>query len=77
MVVVHGLRIAVAGTACGLAGAFALTRWMSSLLFGVKPRDPLVFGLVPAILMAVAWIAVWLPAIRASRVDPAEALRHD
>jgi putative ABC transport system permease protein len=50
---------------------------MESLLFGVKPRDPVVFVIVPLALSAVALLSVWLPARRALRVDPATALRHD
>jgi ABC-type antimicrobial peptide transport system permease subunit len=77
MVVFHGLRLAMAGAACGLAAAFGLTRWIASFLFGVRARDPLVFLVVPVILATVALVAVWLPAIRASRVDPIQALRHE
>jgi predicted permease len=75
MVVLQGLRLALAGVICGLAAAFGLTRLIAGLLFGVKPWDPLVFFAVPAILVGVALVAVWLPAMRASRVDPIQALR--
>ena len=75
MVVFQGLRPALAGVVCGLAAAFGLTRLIASFLFGVKPWDPLVFFVVPVILVAVALVAVWLPAMRASRVDPIDALR--
>jgi putative ABC transport system permease protein len=77
MVVLQGLRLALAGAACGLVAAFGLTRWIAGFLFGVTPRDPLVFVVVPAILTAVALFAVWLPAMRASRIDPMQALRHE
>ncbi len=77
MVVLQGLRLALAGAACGLVAAFGLTRWIASFLFGVAARDPLVFVVVPAILTAVALFAVWLPAMRASRIDPMQALRHE
>jgi predicted lysophospholipase L1 biosynthesis ABC-type transport system permease subunit len=75
MVVFQGLRPALAGVVCGLAAAFGLTRSIASFLFGVRAWDPLVFSVVPLILAAVALAAVWLPALRASRVDPIEALR--
>ncbi len=77
MVVYRGLRLAVAGVACGLAAAFGLTRLIASFLFGVKASDPLVFFVVPAILVVVAISAVWLPAMRASRVNAIEALRYE
>jgi phage shock protein PspC (stress-responsive transcriptional regulator) len=73
----QGLRLAVAGVACGLAAAFGLTRLIASFLFGVTAWDPLVFLVVPVILVAVAIVAVWLPAMRASRVDPNQALRYE
>jgi ABC-type antimicrobial peptide transport system permease subunit len=77
MVVRQGLRPALIGVVCGLAAAFGLTRGIASFLFGVKPWDPLVFFAVPLILIGVALAAVWLPALRASRVDPILALRHE
>jgi len=75
MVVLQGARLVLAGAACGLIAAFALTRAIAGFLFGVQARDPLVFAMVPGILLAVALAAVWLPARRASRVDPQFALR--
>jgi len=77
MVVFQGLRPALAGVVCGLVAAFGLTRVIASFLFGVKPWDPLVFFVVPVILVGVALVAVWLPAMSASRVDPIDALRYD
>ncbi len=77
MVVWQGLRLTLVGVAIGLASAFGLTRLMATLLFGVTPRDPLVFTAVPLVLAAVALLAVWLPARRASRVDPILALRYE
>ena len=59
----------------GVAAAFALSRYMSTLLFGVQPRDPLVFVGVPLLLAVIALLAVWIPARRASRIDPLGALR--
>jgi putative ABC transport system permease protein len=77
MIIFQGMRVAFIGVAIGCAAAFGLTRLIARLLFGVKPGDPIVFGLVPALLSAVALFAVWLPARRASHIDPAEALRHE
>jgi putative ABC transport system permease protein len=77
MVVFQGLRPVLAGVICGLAAAFGLTRLLAGLLFGVKAWDPLVFSVVPAILMGVALVAVSLPAMRASRIDPIRALRTE
>jgi putative ABC transport system permease protein len=75
MVVLQGMRLAVIGVAIGVAGAFVLSQYMKSLLFGVEARDPLVFVGVPALLAIIAFMAVWAPAARASRVDPLGALR--
>ena len=75
LVVWHGMKLAVVGVVLGVAAAFGLTRLMASLLFGVKTWDPAVFVTVPVILTAVALLAVWLPATRASRLDPMQALR--
>ncbi len=77
MVVFQGMRLALAGVVVGLAASFALTRFIASFLFGVQTWDPLVFVSVPLVLSAVALLAVWLPARRASRVDPLEALRYE
>jgi len=75
LVVLHGMKLALVGVVLGVAAAFGLTRLMASLLFGVKTWDPAVFVTVPIILTAVALVAVWLPATRASRLDPMQALR--
>jgi predicted permease len=77
MVVTQGMALAVVGLAIGLGAAFALARLITSFLFGVTERDPLVFAGVPALLAGVALLAVWLPARRASRVDPLVALRYE
>jgi ABC-type antimicrobial peptide transport system permease subunit len=75
MVIVQGMSLAVAGVAIGLVAAVALSRLIESLLFGVTARDPGVFVAVPAVLTAVALLAVWLPALRATRINPIDALR--
>jgi ABC-type antimicrobial peptide transport system permease subunit len=77
MVVFQGLRVASVGVAIGLVAAFGLTRFIASLLFGVKTWDPLVFFVVPIVLLGIALIAVWLPAKRASRVDSIHAVRYE
>jgi putative ABC transport system permease protein len=77
LVVRQGLALAALGAAIGVGGALALTRLMSSLLFGVTARDPAVFLSVPVMLVAVALGACLLPARRASLVDPLVALRHE
>ncbi len=77
MVVWQGMRLAAIGVVIGLAAAFGLSRLIASLLFGVKAWDPMVFTAVPAVLIGVALLAVWLPALRASRVDPIHALRYE
>jgi ABC-type lipoprotein release transport system permease subunit len=77
MFVRHGLRLAGVGAAAGLIAAAVLTRLMSSLLFGVKPLDPVTYGAVPVVLLAAAALASYLPARRAMRIDPVEALRSE
>ena len=77
MVVLQGMALAGVGLALGLAAAFGLSRLIIAFLFGVTARDPLVFAGVPLLLCAVAFFAVWLPARRASRVDPLTALRYE
>jgi ABC-type antimicrobial peptide transport system permease subunit len=75
LVVWHGMRLALTGVVIGLGAAFGLTRLIASFLFGVKIYDPTVFIAVPVILTSVALVAVWMPATRASRLDPMQALR--
>jgi predicted permease len=77
MVVFQGMRLAAVGVIIGVAGAFALSRLLTAFLYGVTSRDPVVFAGVPVILTAVAFLAVWLPARRASSVDPTIALRYE
>ena len=75
LVIGQGFRITIFGIAIGLAGAWALTRLMSNLLYGVSPTDPITFAVIGFLLLLVALLACWIPARRATRVDPLEALR--
>lgn len=75
MVLRHGAKLAVTGVATGIITAFALTRLMSGLLFGVSAHDPLTFAAVPGLLIVVALLACYVPARRATLVDPIVALR--
>jgi len=75
MVVGQGMMLAVAGVVLGIGAAFGLTRFLASFLFGVKAWDPVAFIVTPLLLSAVALLAVWIPAKRATRVDPMTALR--
>jgi predicted permease len=77
MVVAQGMRLAGIGLAVGLAASLGLARLIEAFLFGVTARDPLVFVGVPSVLGTVALVAVLLPAIRASRIDPSHALRYE
>jgi putative ABC transport system permease protein len=76
-VVGQGLGLAAVGAALGLAGAWLLTRAMTSLLFGITATDPLTFVVVPSTLALVALIASYVPARRAMRLDPVRALRAE
>ena len=77
LVLGEGLMVAIAGTAVGTAVAYAFAATLARLLFAVPARDPLVFTTVPLLLLLVASVAVWIPAHRASAVDPVVALRVD
>jgi ABC-type antimicrobial peptide transport system permease subunit len=77
LVLRQGGAVVAVGVAIGLAGALALTRLMQGMLFGVSPTDPATFAALTGTLAAVAAAALWLPARRAARVDPMEALRSE
>lgn len=75
MVLGEGFRLALAGVVVGLAGAWGLSRFLASLLYGVRPDDPLTFAAVPLVLLSVALLACYIPARRATKLDPMRALR--
>jgi ABC-type lipoprotein release transport system permease subunit len=77
LVVIDGLRLALVGVAIGTGVALWAGKWVKPLLFDVSPRDPFVFVFVGTVLIAVATAASWVPAVRASRVDPNVALRAE
>jgi predicted permease len=76
MVIRQGMLLALAGTVVGLAAAFGLARFVAGFLFQTGQRDPVVFISVPVVLLIVALVAVWIPAVRASAVDPVKALHE-
>ena len=73
----QGLKLAVIGSVIGLIVAFAVTRVLARLLYGISPTDPVTFGAVALLLLIVATLASWLPARRAAKVDPVEAIRTE
>jgi ABC-type antimicrobial peptide transport system permease subunit len=77
LVVRQGLTVAVVGVAAGLVGAWAVTRFMESLLFGISSRDPLTFAVIAALLGLTALLASYVPARRAARIDPMVSLRAE
>jgi putative ABC transport system permease protein len=77
MVVELGVKLTLVAVGIGTVGALALTRFLSSLLYGVKPTDPLTFVAVSLFLTGAAVLACWIPARRAAKVDPMVALRHE
>jgi ABC-type antimicrobial peptide transport system permease subunit len=77
MVLGQGMRTILVGVAVGIVGSFVLTRAVSSLLFGVTATDPVTFGGVTLLLVAVALLACYIPARRATKIDPIVALRDE
>jgi len=77
LVLWQGLPLIATGALLGLAASFALTRLLGDLLYGIRPTDALTFASVTTLLIAIAMLACWLPALRASRVDPIQALRYE
>jgi putative ABC transport system permease protein len=77
MITRQGMTLAGIGIAIGVAGSWSVARVMESVLFSVSPRDPAIFIGVPVLMTSVAWVAVWVPALRAIRIHPMHALRHD
>jgi putative ABC transport system permease protein len=75
LVLVNGMKLTAIGLAIGLIGAFAVTRLLATLLFGVSARDPLTLAGAAAVLTAVAFLACLIPARRAAKLDPLLALR--
>jgi putative ABC transport system permease protein len=77
LVIGQGLALVLVGVVLGLLGSLVLTRVLSSLLYGVSATDPLTFAAIAALLMIVSWVACYIPARRAARVDPLTALRYE
>jgi putative ABC transport system permease protein len=77
LVVGQGLKLIVIGVVIGLGGALAATRVLQSILFNVSPTDPVTFIGITALLMTISLLACWIPARRASKVDPMVALRYE
>jgi len=77
LIVAQGLRLVSLGVILGLIGAFAVTRILSQILYGVTPSDPITYAMVAGLLLSTALVACTVPARRATKVDPMIALRHE
>jgi ABC-type antimicrobial peptide transport system permease subunit len=77
LIIARGISLTLVGLGVGVVGGLALTRLISSLLYGLTPTDPLTLGVVAAVLVALGVAACYIPARRATRVDPAVALRFE
>ena len=77
MVLGSGLRLSILGAAIGMIGAFALTRLLAGIIFGIQSTDPFTFVIVPVTLIMTALVSGMLPAVRAATVDPLTALRYE
>ena len=77
LVVKHGMKLALLGMVIGLAGSWAITRFLEKMLVGVEPTDVLTFSAVSVFLLLAAFVACYLPARRATKVDPLVALRYE
>jgi putative ABC transport system permease protein len=77
MIMGNGMKLALIGVAIGLVGAYWLTRFMATMLFGVEPRDAMTFASIPVLLITVALLACYLPGRRATKVEPTISLRYE
>jgi putative ABC transport system permease protein len=77
LVLSHGLKLTIIGAAIGLLGAFLVTRAITGVLYGVSATDPITFGFVSVVLVGVALVACYVPARRATKVEPLIALRNE
>ncbi len=77
MVIRQGMLLAAIGVVVGVGAAYGLSRFMENFVFGVEATDLLTFVGVPVLLVLIALVATWVPALRASRVEPLEALRYE
>jgi len=77
MMVTHGLRLSAMGLVAGVIGAYLLTGVLTTLLVGVQPNDPITFGAIAVLFLGIAFLASGIPAARAARLDPNDALRDE